>query len=151
MAQYGFHGVTDGDACGVDDDLCAHRRLVRVADAREVRDPAGPCFGIQSLHIPSLTFLEWRSDVNLHEATAQPADETPRISIRRDEGSDNRDAMSLESARDEPDTAHMSVAFRPREPGVAKEVANGIAIEMLHRRSGRSQLLDELVRDGALA
>jgi len=52
--------------------------------------------------------------------------------------------MPLKAARQESDPAHVCVAIRARESCLREDVANGVAVEMLHLLSPASQLLQNL-------
>src|SRR5688572_2119517 len=134
----------------IDDQLRIHRNFVRVVDPREVRDLSAARPGVQSLDVTSLTFLDWRRDVNLDEVITQLAHEAARFLIWRYERHHDDHSVPLEPARKESDVADVSIALGVCETDFRENVANGVAVEVLHPIAAPLEAFHDLFGDCAL-
>lgn len=78
------------------------------------------------------------------------AHEAARFLIRRDERRNDDDSMPLEPARKESDVADVSIAFGAREADLREDVANCVAVEVLHPISAPLELFHHPESDCAL-
>src|SRR5919199_1571410 len=140
---------------GVDDDLGARRRLVRVVDAGEPGDLPGAGPRVQALDVAALADLQRRGQVHQHEP-AVPLDQRTGLLTRGLVGRDRRHhhgaAVLDHLAGDEADPADVEVAVLAGEGELAGQVgADDVAVEHRHRLAVPLQVGDQRVGDRGLA
>src|SRR4028119_1813070 len=100
---------------GLDVELGGDGGLVRVRDARELRDLAAKGLLVEALDVPVRAYVERRVHEDLYKAITDVApDLVPYFLKRRDGRDDDAHPVAREKIRHEPDPAHVRV------PGLAR-------------------------------
>ena len=138
---------------GLDVQLGGGRRLVRVGDARELRDLARERLLVEALHVALGAHLEGRVDEYLDKVLADVApDLVADLLERRDGRDDDPDPVAGQKVGHEADPQHVDVPVLAREAEALGEVgANDVPVEDLDLAVPLSQLPLHDVGYGRLA
>ena len=140
---------------GVEHELGARGRLVRVADAGELLDLAGERLRVEALGVAARALVDRGVDEDLDERRVllgHLPGLLPRLLVGRDRRDDHRGAGAREARGDPADPLDVGVPVLLREAEALREVgADDVAVEVLDDQAAPFQLGPDVMGDRRLA